>query len=104
MDYSLIIIIALAIIGLLIGFLVSLAGGAGGVFYVPILILAFGVDARVAVATSFSNNVAHCNNWIIKSPKGRQLEFKGRINFRDTRVIWSFIWSILFEPDSNGST
>ena len=104
MDYSLIIIIALAIIGLLIGFLVSLAGGAGGVFYVPILILAFGVDARVAVATSLATMLPTAIIGSLSHRKEGNLNLKVGLIFGIPGLFGGFIWSILFEPDSNGST
>jgi hypothetical protein len=44
-------------VGFSVGFLVSLVGGSGGVFYVPLLILGFGVDPRVAVTTSLATMV-----------------------------------------------
>ena len=57
MDYSLVTIILLPTVGFLVGFLVSLVGGSGGVFYVPLLILGFGVDPRIAVTTSLATMV-----------------------------------------------
>lgn len=47
-------LILLPIFGLLIGLLVSMFGGGGGGFFVPVLILIFGVTPQVAIATSLA--------------------------------------------------
>jgi len=57
LEYSLIALMLLPAVGFMVGFLVSLVGGSGGVFYVPLLILGFGVDPRVAVTTSLATMV-----------------------------------------------
>jgi len=49
--------LALLAIGFLVGFLVSLVGGSGGVFYVPLLIIGFGIDPRIAITTSLATMV-----------------------------------------------
>jgi uncharacterized membrane protein YfcA len=48
-------LILLPLFGLLIGLSVSIFGGGGGGFYVPVLILIFGVTPQVAVATSLAS-------------------------------------------------
>ena len=48
-------LILLPLFGLLIGLVVSMFGGGGGGFYVPVLILIFGVTPQVAVATSLAS-------------------------------------------------
>lgn len=57
LEFSLILLILLPAIGFLVGFLVSLVGGSGGVFYAPLLIVGFGVDPRVAITTSLATMV-----------------------------------------------
>jgi uncharacterized protein len=57
LEYSLVALTLLPAVGFLVGFLVSLVGGSGGVFYVPLLILGFGVDPRIAVTTSLATMV-----------------------------------------------
>lgn len=47
-------LILLPLFGLLIGLVVSMFGGGGGGFYVPVLILIFGVTPQVAIATSLA--------------------------------------------------
>ena len=47
--------ILLPIFGLVIGLIVSMFGGGGGGFFVPVLILIFGVTPQVAVATSLAS-------------------------------------------------
>ena len=48
-------LILLPLFGLVIGLLVSMFGGGGGGFYVPVLILIFGVTPQVAIATSLAS-------------------------------------------------
>ena len=48
-------IILLPLFGLIIGLVVSMFGGGGGGFYVPVLILIFGVTPQIAVATSLAS-------------------------------------------------
>lgn len=57
MEYSALTVAVLPLVGFLVGFLVSLAGGSGGLFYVPLLIVGFGVDPRVAVTTSLATMI-----------------------------------------------
>ena len=45
----------LPLFGLVIGLVVSMFGGGGGGFYVPVLILIFGVTPQVAIATSLAS-------------------------------------------------
>lgn len=47
-------LVALPIAGLAIGLLVTLLGGGGGVFYLPVLVAVFGVPYKVAVPTSIA--------------------------------------------------
>ena len=47
-------LILLPLFGFLIGLVVSMFGGGGGGFYVPVLILIFGVTPQVAIATSLT--------------------------------------------------
>ncbi len=58
MDLSLPIILALAVLGLFAGWLGAVIGIGGGVVIVPLLVLVFGFDIRVAVATSLVAVVA----------------------------------------------
>ncbi len=74
--YSLIVLILLPLAGFLVGFLVSLVGGSGGVFYVPLLIIGFGVDPRIAVTTSLATMVPTA---LIGSLSHRD---KGNLNLR----------------------
>lgn len=48
-------LILLPIFGLIIGLVVSMFGGGGGGFYVPVLILIFGVTPQIAIATSLAS-------------------------------------------------
>lgn len=48
-------LILIPLFGLLIGLVVSMFGGGGGGFFVPVLILIFGVTPQVAVATSLAS-------------------------------------------------
>jgi uncharacterized protein len=48
-------LILLPLFGLVIGLVVSMFGGGGGGFYVPVLILIFGVTPQVAIATSLAS-------------------------------------------------
>ena len=48
-------LILLPLFGFFIGLIVSMFGGGGGGFYVPVLILIFGVTPQVAVATSLAS-------------------------------------------------
>lgn len=48
-------LILLPLFGFLIGLVVSMLGGGGGGFYVPVLILIFGVTPQVAIATSLAS-------------------------------------------------
>ena len=48
-------LILLPLFGLLIGLVVSMFGGGGGGFFVPVLILIFGVTPQVAIATSLAS-------------------------------------------------
>ncbi len=52
MSETLIIYIFLPIIGFFIGLLVTMWGAGGGGLYVPILILLFGIEPQIAIATS----------------------------------------------------
>lgn len=45
----------LPVFGFLIGLFVTIVGGGGGVFYVPVLTLFFGVPTQLAVATSLAS-------------------------------------------------
>ena len=47
--------IFLPLFGFIIGLLVSTLGGGGGGFFVPVLILVFGVPSQVAIATSLAS-------------------------------------------------
>lgn len=47
-------LILLPVFGFLIGLFVAIMGGGGGVFYVPVLTLLFGVPTQLAVATSLA--------------------------------------------------
>jgi uncharacterized membrane protein YfcA len=47
-------LILLPLFGFIIGLTVSIFGGGGGGFFVPVLILIFGVTPQVAVATSLA--------------------------------------------------
>src|SRR5690606_9124218 len=42
------------ILGILIGTISALLGVGGGFFYVPVLVMAFGLDPRIAVGTSLA--------------------------------------------------
>ena len=48
-------LILLPLFGFIIGLVVSMFGGGGGGFYVPVLILIFGVTPQIAVATSLAS-------------------------------------------------
>jgi len=48
-------LILLPLFGLIIGLVVSMFGGGGGGFFVPVLILIFGVTPQVAIATSLAS-------------------------------------------------
>lgn len=48
-------LIFLPLFGFIIGLLVSMLGGGGGGFFVPVLILVFGVPSQVAIATSLAS-------------------------------------------------
>ena len=48
-------LVLLPLFGLVIGLVVSMFGGGGGGFYVPVLILIFGVTPQVAIATSLAS-------------------------------------------------
>jgi uncharacterized protein len=48
-------LILLPLFGFFIGLIVSMFGGGGGGFYVPVLILIFGVTPQVAIATSLAS-------------------------------------------------
>jgi hypothetical protein len=76
LDFSAIALILLPVVGFLVGFLVSLVGGSGGVFYVPLLIVGFGIDPRIAVTTSLATMVPTS---IIGSLSHRE---KGNLNIR----------------------
>jgi uncharacterized membrane protein YfcA len=52
MPFTIVTLILLPIVGFLLGLLVSLWGSGGGGMYIPLLILGFGVELQVAVATS----------------------------------------------------
>ncbi|MDI3483035.1 MAG: uncharacterized protein PWQ88_906 [Candidatus Methanomethylophilaceae archaeon] len=55
MIYDAVWILALVLVGFGIGLLVSIFGGGGGFFYVPILTLLFGVPTQFAVSTSLAS-------------------------------------------------
>lgn len=58
MDLSLLTIVALAVMGIFAGWLGAIIGIGGGVIIVPLLVLAFGFDIRIAVSTSLIAVVA----------------------------------------------
>jgi uncharacterized protein len=50
----------LPFIGLIIGLLSSMTGSGGGFFFLPVLILLFGIPAHIAVATSLAASLPVC--------------------------------------------
>ncbi len=58
MDVSLVTVAALAVLGIVAGWLGAIIGIGGGIVIVPVLVLAFGFDIRIAVATSLVAVVA----------------------------------------------
>jgi uncharacterized membrane protein YfcA len=57
-DVSLVTVAALAVLGIVAGWLGAIIGIGGGIVIVPVLVLAFGFDIRIAVATSLVAVVA----------------------------------------------
>jgi len=91
MDYSALSLILLPAVGFLIGFLVSLVGGSGGLFYVPLLIVGFGVSPRIAVTTSLATMIptAFIGSWSHR--RQGNLDLKAGLTFGLTGIVGALL-------------
>jgi len=77
----------LPLFGFLIGLIVSIFGGGGGFFYVPLLTILFNIPVQVAVATSLASIIpttvfgafAHYKQGYVNGPIGLMFGFTGII-------------------------
>lgn len=95
-------LILLPAVGFLVGFLVSLVGGSGGVFYVPLLILGFGVDPRVAVTTSLATMVPIAIIGSLSHREKGNLDLKAGLTFGLSGVCSAFLGVYLSSRISTG--
>jgi hypothetical protein len=102
LEYSLVALTLLPAVGFLVGFLVSLVGGSGGVFYVPLLILGFGVDPRIAVTTSLATMVPTAIIGSLSHREFGNLNVRAGDDLRTQRHVQCPIGCLPFQSDFYG--
>lgn len=77
----------LPLIGFIIGFFGTITGGGGGIFFIPILIILFGVPAHTAVPTSLAAAIPICVAGSVAHYRKKNLDFKTGLVFMGAGIL-----------------